>query len=244
MSKKEIDFKWNDEFLDACGISDDELQSSNIMDEVRPIRTLYRTYWIITAIMNKGKNLRKEDLTEFDFENDVISKWTKIIIRELPIYEAVYAIMTNDIDRFIRLINDSPIDINYPMDNTIVFKTPYHESVKQFTFLTIAATLGRYNFVKYLIEHGADVSKRIMVLGPWHTRLSVNECMIMNTLFQWYKSGMKKKINKSVLKELIDLIIAASQKDPLIVSNEFIHPDETSMRVNTYWLDLREAAPN
>lgn len=244
MNKRKIDFNWDYSFLTACGIRNDESKCATMMDKVRPIRTLYRIYWIICTVLDKGTNLKKEDLTEYDSEKDEISKWPHQIIKELPIYEAVYAIMINDIDRFICVISDSQTDINCPMDSTIVFGKPYFESVKQFTFLTIAATMGRHNFVKYLIDQGADISKPILVSGPGHTRLTVNECMIMNTLFQWFKSGMKKKIKSSEMKELIDLIIYASRKEPSIVSNESIHPDETSLRVQMYWDDLGKAAPS
>jgi hypothetical protein len=242
MNKKMIDFKWEYSILDACGVRNSESRSARLLDEVKPIRVLYWQYLIISVIINCGKNLRSEDLTEYDTEVDKISSKLYKIMQELPIYEAVYAIMINDIDRFIRVIRNSQTDINYPLDNTTIIGQPYYQSVHRFTFLTIAATLGRYHIVKYLIDQGADISKRILVSGPWHTPLSVNECMIMNALFRWFKSGMKKKITKNEMKELIDLIIFASQKEPSIVSDESIHPNETPIRVYIYWLDLGKAA--
>jgi hypothetical protein len=242
MTKKKIDFKWDYSILDACGVRNSESQSTHMMDKVRPIRTLYSKYLIISVILKRGKNLRSGDLTEHDDDVDKISNKIHEIIQELPIYEAVYAIMINDIDRFIRAIMNSQTDINYPLDKTIIFGKPYHESVKRYTFLTIAATIGRYHFVKYLIDQGADISKRILMSGPWHTPLSVNECMIMSALFRWFKSGMKKKITESEMKELTDLIILASEKEPSIVSDESIHPDESPVREHIYWLDLGKAA--
>jgi hypothetical protein len=206
MEMKIIDFKRDHSFWDADPVPPEPppSRSVKISSSFLPITTLYRKYLMLSVILDRGKNLRSEDLIKYDQEVDKISNNVYEIIKEIPIYEAVYAIMINDIDRFINVVGNSQTDINYPVDNTIIFRKPYYESVKRFTFLTIAATIGRYHFVKYLIDQGADISKRILMSGPWHTPLSVNECIIMSALFRWFNSGMKTKIPESEMKELVD----------------------------------------
>jgi hypothetical protein len=244
MKKKKVNFKGDTSFWDTFAVPPEPPPpgSAKFTPFFGPIVTLYSKYLMISVILNRGKNLRSEDLTDYDTEGDKISNKLHEINRELPIYEAIYAIMTNDIDRFTYVISNSQTDINYRLDNTIIMGQPFYQHVKYFTFLTIAATLGSYHFVRYLIDQGADISKHILVSGIGHMPLSVNECMIMNALFRWFKSGMKKKITKRKMKELIDLIIFASQKEPSIVSDESIHPDESPFRVHMYWLDLGKAA--
>lgn len=241
-----MDFKGDHRFWEACAVTPEPPPqgAAEISADFRPIATLYAKYLIISEILERGRNLKFEDLVKYDADMDNISVNLPDIIEELPIYEAVYAIMINDIGRFIHVIEQSEIDMNYELDRTAIFRKPYVKSVRNFTFLTIAASIGRYGLVRYLIDHGADTSKLIIVSGPWHTPLSVNECLIMSTLFRWFKSGMKDKIGDKEMNELVDLIIYVSQKDPSIVSDESIHPDESPLRRNIYWSDLVLIAEN
>jgi len=200
---------------------------------------------IIKTILERGQQLTLDDLSAFGFaleHNHLVN-----INNERPIYEAVFAIMVNDIKGFKRILKKHSIDVNHRVFRTVVFYEMVRlKHITGFTFLTIAATLGRLDFVKYLIDKGADVAWRVVMCSvkPYLIPLNVTECMLLNILYQWYQSGMKVYIDNDRLSDLIDLIILAGRKAPVIVNNDAIHPDEVGLRITWYWEVLAKIAGN
>jgi len=105
---EEIDFKWDLKFLDACGVTD-ETTCCYMVELIYPIRCLYDKFLIIKTILERGQKLTLDDLSAFGFaleHNHLVN-----INNERPIYEAVFAIMVNDIKGFKRILKKHSIDV-------------------------------------------------------------------------------------------------------------------------------------
>ena len=162
---------------------------------------------------------------------------------DLPVYHLIHAIMLNKIKRVERILRKAEIELDHDLSKTAVAWRLGKGNWRQmynYTFLSIATILGRKEIFKLLINKGADPGNLIRLSGmyPAPISLSVNECLIMNEMFHWYKTGKKMKLKEPQVNALLDAIILASQKSPSIVSNERLA--DPIIRVALYWYWLKD----
>jgi len=253
---EEIDFILTGEFVDRIEVPDfpniskdeRELRQYDTYLSFFPIRWVYVLYTFLSEILKRES---KEELIQFlknvwffsDYNFDFIPPFE----HKEPVYRFVQAIMLNKIDTVRRMIGTGRIETGYPFMKTLLLypffacrQTLVDKSVDYLTPLTLSAILGRTKIFNYLINKGADPGKFIALrnLKPYTIGLSVNECLLMNGLFHWYKSDRKNKIPNERGNELLDSIILASQVCPSLVSKD--HLIDNTIRVTWYWTEFKQ----
>ena len=191
--------------------------------------------------MRNDAALDARQLETMGLDYSAANRLSENLAKEKHIYSFIYAIMLNRLDEVKEALNKETIDKDLLLSGTALF---HFASVKwdvhNLTCLNIAAMLGRYEICRLLIEHGFDIGKMIVLyrIKAYGIPLSVNECLLMNALFRWYKSD-RKKMEKAAAQDLIDTIILASNKCPEIVNDE--HLLDVGIRVQWYWTHIKDA---
>ncbi len=236
----QIDFAVDQEFVDNIG-KDKTVNQQETFSLFAAIYYIFHLYKIINHIMRSDTALDTRELETMGLDYSDANRLSENITKEKHIYKFIYAIMLNKPDEVEDALNKETIDKDLLLSSTALF---YFASVKwdvhNLTCLNIAAMLGRYEICRLLIKHGFDIRKMIVLyrIKAYGIPLSVNECLLMNALFRWYKSD-KKKMEKPAAQELIDTIILASNKCPEIVNDE--HLLEVGIRVQWYWTHIKDA---
>lgn len=245
-TKEQIDFVVDKEFVDSLAEpGDDALMKGEIFYLFRPLYHLYMLYRIITQIVDKDECPGKIELKKLGLNSDASYFLSSNFKEEIPIYRFVHAIMLNKIDSFKSMIDNGAINIRARLDRTSLFQyAAASPSISGFSYLSVAATLGRKEIFNYLLDKIMNPGEMVFisVVKPAPIPLSVNECLLINAIYHWYKSGKKQKLNKSQVKDLIDAIIRASRIAPSIVSDD--HVLDQSIRITWYWTRLKQTVEN
>jgi hypothetical protein len=230
---KEIDFIFNDDVVKQLGKTM-KYEDCEVVRIFWPIYYLYRMSRLLSIILDK-----KHTPDEYDR----MGMFHLEIEADLPVYRLIYAIMLNKIKIAERILTKTEIELNHDLSKTAVDwrmgRGDWHQ-MYSYTFLNIAAILGRKEIFKLLIDKGADPGNLITLSGmyPAPISLSVNECLIMNEMYHWYKAGKKNKLKAQQVNALIDVIVFASKKSPSIVSDERLA--DPIIRVALYWYWLKD----
>ncbi len=229
----DIDFVFDDSVVKQLGRTMN-YEDCEIVRIFWPIYYLYRMYRLLSLILDKKhtpEEYNKMGMFHLEIEAD------------LPVYHLIHAIMLNKIKRVGRILRKEEIELDHDLSKTAVAwrldKGNWHQ-MYNYTFLSIAAILGRKEIFKLLINKGADPGNLIRLSGmyPAPISLSVNECLIMNEMFHWYKTGKKMKLKEPQVNALLDAVIIASQKNPIIVSDDRLA--DPIIRVAIYWYNLKD----
>jgi len=237
---KEIDFAVDQAFYDSLG-EDKEVFRQEIFQMFRFVDYLFRLYIIMHYVITKNAALDEQELQTLGMDNLSSKYLFDNYEKEMSIYKFIYAIMLNKIDEVKDALDTKAIDTEQDLQKTSLFRFVSEKwDAHNINCLHIAASLGRKEICRLLIENGFDVSELLILYGikAYPIPLSINECLLMNALFQWYKSG-KKKMTKDELQRLIDTIILASSKGPSIVDSE--HLLNSGIRVQWYWTHIKDA---
>jgi hypothetical protein len=165
---------------------------------------------------------------------------------EAPVYRFIFAIMKNQVETAKRLVTEGKVEVNRPVLENLLLTPfmlkirPFEKNIVGLTPLNVSAILGRHDIFRFLIEKGADPGEKIGLISvkAYYIFLSVNECLLMNAVFRWYKSGRKTPISADQANDLIDSIILASRICPSLVSYD--HLIDNTIRVTWYWNELKE----
>ena len=236
-TEEEIDFTFTQEIVQQISKSSD-LPECEIIRLYWPIRFLNRMYKMLCAVFNE--KIKPADYKLLKITPDEVNA-------DIPVFNLIHCIMLNNVKLTEEIINKSVVDVNRNLSETVAafkfYQSDWHE-MYNYTFLTIAAILGRTEIFKLLIDQGADPGKLISLSGmyPAPLSLSVNECLMMNALYHWHKSGTGEKLLSSKSNTLIDAIMLASKISPSIVSDERLM--DTSVRITFYWKDFKNIIAN
>ena len=245
-SREAIDFAVDEKFINSLS----EPGESSIMKTERlylfyPLYHLYLLYLIISQLINKDECPGTNELEKMGLNSTVRYHLFANFKREIFIYRFVHAIMLNRMDTVKHMLGNGSVSIHSRLDRTSLFNyAALSPSVTNFTYLSVAATLGRKEIFEYLIWEKTNPGKMIHigVVKPVPIPLSVNECLLMNEIFHWYKSGKKKKLETNQLNKLIDAITLASRVYPPIVTDD--HLNGVGIRVQWYWTRFRDIVKN
>ena len=243
-SRELIDFSVDNKFYDSLGEGND-LMKGEIFSLFTPITHLYRLYKIISLIVNKDEAPIIKDLDAVGLDSLYARYLFADFKKEIPAYRFIHAIMLNDISKVKDVLDEKIVNLKSPLRNTALFRFASEKlDMDGLTYLNIAAALGRKEICHCLIEKGINTGTMIILSGikSYSIPLSVNECLIMNASFQWYKSERKKKLQKKEVEELVDLITLASKRNPSIVNSD--HLLNVGIRVQWYWSQLNIIVEN
>ena len=239
---EQIDFVVDKEFVDSLvEPGDDALMKGEIFYLFRPLYHLYMLYRIIAQIVDKDECPRKIELKKLGLDSDASVFLFMRFKEEIPIYRFVHAIMLNRIDSIKCMIDNGTINIRSHLNKTSLFQyAAASPSIYGFSYLSVAATLGRKEIFKYFLDKKTNPGEMVFisVVKPAPIPLSVNECLLMNVIYHWYKSDKKQKLNELQVNDLIDAIIRASRIYPSIVSDD--HLLEQGIRISWYWARLKK----
>ncbi len=236
----QIDFAVDQEFVDNIGKNKDVNQRETFL-LFAPINYLFRLYIIINHIISENASLNTKELENLGMDYLSANRLADTFEKDKLIYDFIYKIMLNKPDEVIDTLNKGIIDKDLNLQSTALFRIAGERwDLHNLNCLNIAAVLGRHEMCRHLIDRGFDISKMIVMYGikAYGIPLSVNECLLMNALFRWYKSD-RKKMEKVIAQDLIDTIILASNKCPEIVNDE--HLLEVGIRVQWYWTHIKDA---
>jgi len=243
-NKDQIDFVVDKEFVDSLAepwdSEDDDIMKGERFLLFYPIYRIYLLYGIIAQLIGKNNFLKESYVKKLKFSSTAFHLIFNFK-EEIPIYGFIYDIMLNKIDDIKTKIDNGMINIHTNVNNTSLFQHAVKgPSVCGFNYLNIAAILGRKEIFKYLIEKGADPSELVFfdTVKPVPIPLSVNECLLVNEIFQWHKLGKKQKLNETQVNALIDAIILASRIAPAIVTD--VHLLDNGISIYLYWIKLKE----
>ena len=234
---EEIDFTFTQEIVQQICKSSD-LPECEIIRLYWPIRFLNRMYKMLCAVFNE--NIKPADYKVMKITPDEVNA-------DMSVFDLIHCIMLNNIKVAEEIINKSVVNVNRNLSETVAAFKFYQRNWKEmydYTFLTIAAILGRTEIFKLLIDQGADPGKLISLSGiyPAPLSLSVNECLMMNALYHWHKSGTGGKLLPANTSALIDAIMLASKISSSIVSDERLM--DASVRITFYWKDFKNIIGN
>ena len=245
-TKGQIDFIVDKEFVDSLAEpGDDTLMKGEMFHFFRPLHHLYILYRIIAQIVDKDECPRKIELKKIGLDSDASDFLFMSFKEEIPIYRFVHSIMLNRIDSIKSMIDNGTINIRSRLDRTSLFQyAAASPSISGFSYLSVAATLGRKEIFNYFLDKKTNPGEMVFisVVKPAPIPLSVNECLLMNAIYHWYKSGKKQKLNESQVNDIIDAIIRASRIYPSIVSDD--HLLEQGIRISWYWTRLKQIVEN
>jgi len=240
--REQIDFVVDKEFVDALAEpGDDSFIKGEMFHFFRPLYHLYKLYIIIAQIVDKDECPSKIELKKIGLDSDASDFLFMSFKEEITIYRFVHAIMLNRIDSIKNMIDNSTINIRSHLDRTSLFQyAAASQSISGFSYLSVAATLGRKEIFNYFLNKKTNPGEMVFisVVKPAPIPLSVNECLLMNAIYHWYKSGKKQKLNESQVNDLIDAITRASRINPSIVSDD--HLFEQGIRIEWYWTRLKK----
>jgi hypothetical protein len=239
--QKPFDFDYDQEFYDS--LDEDDLHRYERYLYFFPIVCLRVLYIYLDQIINKKLADIKQVWVERGFFNYIPVGDLKENEAQAPIYRLIYAIMVNDVETVRRLAGE--IDINRRIFEYLLFAPfelcvrPLEKDIDGLNPVTISASLGRHEIFQFLIENGGEPKRKVALISvkAQFIYLSVNECLLMNTIFHWYKSGRKIPISPDQANQLIDSIILASRKYPSLVSYD--HLIENTIRTTWYWGELK-----
>lgn len=244
-SRGGIDFDLDKKFYNS--LAEDDLTRYEKYLFFFPIVCLKILYEYLNEIIGKKYVDIKRIIRERGFEKYFPPpNFISIDDIEDSVYPFIYAIMKDDIETVKRLVNEGKVEVNKPVfDNPlltpfILAPRPFEKNIDGLTPLSVSAALGRHEIFRFLIEKGADPREKVglISLKAYYIFLTVNECLLMNDIFQWYKSGRKTPIPLDWAKNLIAAIIMASKACPSLVSHD--HLIENTIRVKWYWDELKE----
>ena len=243
-SKSRIDFELDQEFYDS--LAEEDLQRYETYLFFFPISCLKNLYNYLDEIIDKNYAQTKNILRQRGFLEYFPPRFLSSEDIDAPVYRFIYAIMRNDIETAKRLVNEGKVDVNQPVLENLLLSPfmlaprPFEKNIVDLTPLNVSAALGRHEIFRILIEKGADPGVKIGLISvkAYYIFLSVNECLLMNAIFQWYKSGRKTPISPDRAKNLIDSIILAGNACPSLVSYD--HLIENTIRVTWYWGELKK----
>jgi hypothetical protein len=240
--KNAIDFYLDEEFYSTFykGSKKDSEDDIALMRHEHSIqfhflKILNMLYDILTKFIEK----KYDDLIEMGYKGYLLELASKE--DDFPIYKFIYYTMLDKQSDAIRMINDNEVDINFDFQKSNLFCGPFEElNVNSVTFEILAASLGRLEVLKHLLDKCKKTHKYLSLSGlkAYPIILSINECLLMNNIFHFYRLE-KKKLTKKYLTGLIDIIVLASQKYPSIISNEHLN-DFTSFRTECYWTEFKK----
>lgn len=242
--QKPFDFDYDQEFYDS--LDEDDLHRYERFLYFFPIGRLKALYLYLDQVMDKKLAEIKQVWVERRFSEYIPVRDLRENEIQAPIYRLIWAIMVNDIETVKRLFGTGEIDLNRGIFDCLLFAPfflclrPLEKDIDGLNPVTISASLGRHEIFEFLMENGGDPGKKIVLISvkAYYIYLSVNECLLMNTIFHWYKSGRKIPISPDQANQLIDSIILASRKSPSLVSYD--HLIENTIRTTWYWGELKE----
>lgn len=239
---EKVDFVVDQAFVDSLvdpGAND--IMKAETFYQFYPLYHLYLLYLVIDQIHDRDECPKEDELKKMSLNSSAIQNLSWKFKEEIPIYRFIHNIMLNRIDAVKTALDQGVVKMQSNLDNVSLFeyagKAPI---VYGFNYVTLAAALGRTEMVRLFIEKKANPARMVFYesVKPAPIPLSVNECLIMNALYRWYKSG-KEKMNKAATEELINIIILASKKSPAIVNED--HLLNGGIRVQCYWMHIQEA---
>ena len=243
--KEQIDFIVDKKFVDSLSEPwdsvDDDIMKGERFLLFYPLYHLYLLYGIISQIVDKDECPVEIELKKMRLGSSAKYNLLMDFKKEIPIYRFVHDIMLNKIDAIKTKIDNGITNTSFNLDNTSLFQYAGKGlSVYGFNYLSLAASLGRKEIFKYFLKKGADPDGFVFydTVKPAPIPLSINECLIMNEIFQWYKLGKKQKLKEAQVNSLIDAIILASRIAPAIVSD--VHLLDNGISVYLYWTKLKE----
>ncbi len=244
--KEKVDFIVDQAFVDSLvdpGVND--IIKIEMFYQFYPLYHLYLLYLIIDQIHDRDECPEEDELKKMGLNSSAIYNLSRKFEEEILIYRFIQNIMLNRIDAVKALLDQNVIKLHLDLDQISLFqyagKAP---NVYGFNYVTLAAALGRTEMVRLFIEKKANPSKIIYydTVKQIPVPLSVNECLIMNALYRWYKSEKVATLNNAQAEDLIDTMILASKKAPSIVSKD--HLLEQGIRVSWYWTSLNNVINN
>jgi len=241
-AREQIDFVVDQKFVNFLSEhGDSEILKGERFLLFYPLYHLYLLYRIIVQIIDKDECPGEIELKKMGLDSSASYHLFVNFKEEIPIYRFVHDIMLNRTDSVTSMIDNGTINIHSRLDNTSLFlHAAASPSISGFSYLSVAATLGRNEVFKYFLDKKTDPGKMVFisVVKPVPIPISTNECLLMNAIYHWYKSGKKQKLKEPEVNALIDTIILASRNNPFIVSDDYLLDQE--IRIIWYWTKLKE----
>lgn len=243
-SKEEIDFRIDDEFYYSLGDNDIVRYETFLL--FFPLNCLEIIYEYLEGIIGKKVEDAESALFEYGFFDYIpMGRLTRKEF-EAPFYQFLLSLMKNDLETAKQFIESEAIQINKSILDYLLLKPfkysthPFQKNIIGLTPLTVSALLGRHYIFQLLIHKGADPCQKLTLSGlksyPFH--LSLNECLLMNATYRWFKLGKQAPLPTDYAEGLINSIILAGSKCPEIVSHE--HLIDNTIRVTWYWTKLEK----
>ncbi len=185
-TREQIDFVVDQKFVDSLADpGDSEALRCATFALFRPLYHLYLLYSIIVQIIDKDECPGELELKKIGLDSSASHHLFVNFKEEIPIYRFVHDIMLNRIDSIKSMIYNGTINIHSRLDNTSLFLyAAASPSISGFSYLSVAATLGRKEIFKYLIWEKTNPGKMVFisVVTPVPIPLSTNECLLMNAI--------------------------------------------------------------
>jgi hypothetical protein len=230
-----VDFVIDDKFVDSLiDPGDSDIMKGETFYFFYPLYHIYLLYGIIAQLIDKNECPHIEQLKKLIPSSAAFHLMINFK-KEIPVYRVIYDIMLNNLSVVKAAVDHGIIDREHEIDSASLFRYARSNNVYGFNLLSIAAVLGRHEIFNYFLEKEVNVNKMVYIdtVKPAPIPLTVNECLLMNAIYKWYKGGKKKKLDNAQVSSLIDSIIQASRISPEIVSND--HLLENGIRVQWYW---------
>lgn len=245
-SKDKIDFVVDQAFADTLAEpGEPEILKGEKFLLFYPLYHLYLLYVIIDQIHDKEKCPEESALKKMGLNSSAIYSLSQRFTEELPVYRFIHSIMFNRIGEVKAALDQNVIKLRSSLEHVSLFehagKAPI---VYGFSYLNLAAALGRTEMVRLFIEKKVNPGEMVFydTVKSIPIALSVNECLIMNAIYCWYKAGKKQRLTSQKAENLIDTITLLSKVAPSIVSDD--HLLEQGVRTTWYWGQLKTIVAN
>jgi hypothetical protein len=242
--QRPFDFDYGQAFYHSLG--DNGLHRYETSLFFFPIGCLRVLYLFLDPISGKALWEVREVWADRGFSRYIPARNISRVEIKAPVYRLIWAIMADDSETAREIIETGEVDPNQSLFDQLLFAPfkmavgPFEKDIAGLTPVTIAASLGRHDIFRLLLGNGGVPGKKVVLISlkPQFIHLSVNECLLMNAIFHWYKAGRKTPISPDQANRLVDSIIIAGRKCPSLVSYD--HLIENTIRVTWYWGELKE----
>jgi hypothetical protein len=242
--RRPFDFDYGQAFYDSLGDSDLHRYERSLF--FFPIGCLRVLYLFFDPIIGKDLWEVREVWVNRGFNRYIPARNISGVEIKSPVYRLIWAIMVEDSETAREIIETGEVEPNQSIFDHLLFAPfkmavgPFEKDIAGLTPVTIAASLGRHEIFRFLLANRGDPGKKVVLISvkAQFIHLSVNELLLMNAIFHWYKAGRQAPISPDQANQLVDSIILASRKCPSLVSHD--HLIENTIRVTWYWGELKE----